>query len=79
MNRNRRRFLKILGVISAGLLVGLPGLSLDHKESKASEPVKPPPIPSGGRFYSPRGGCTESGITLLDKGPWSDKHFANFA
>lgn len=79
MNKNRRRFLKILGVISAGLLVGLPGFSLDDKEAKASAPEKLPRMPLGGRFISPRGGCTESGIALLDKGPWSDKHFANFA
>ena len=79
MNKNRRRFLKILGIISAGLLFGLPGLSFDEKEVKASVPEKLPPLPLGGRFNSPRGGCTEAGIALLDKGPWGDKHFANFA
>jgi hypothetical protein len=78
MNNNRRRFLKILGVIGAGLLVGLPGFSLDDKESKASVPEKLPPMPLGGRFNSPRGGCTESGIALLDKGPRGDMYFANF-
>lgn len=79
MNRNRREFLQILGVVSAGLLIGLPGLFLDEKEAKAIPSEKLPPIPLGGRFYSPRGGCTESGIALLDKGPGNDKHFANFA
>jgi hypothetical protein len=79
MNKNRRRFLKILGIISAGLLVGLPGFSLNEKELKASEPPKLPPMSPGGRFKAPRGGCTEAGIALLDKGPWSDRHFANFA
>jgi hypothetical protein len=78
MNNNRRRFLKILGIISAGLLVGIPGFALDDDELSAAEPQKPPPMPTSGRFYSPRGGCTEAGIALLDKGPISDKHFANF-
>jgi len=78
MNKNRRRFLKILGIISAGLLVGIPGFALDDDKLSAAEPQKPAPMPSGGRFYSPRGGCTEAGITLLDKGPINDRHFANF-
>jgi hypothetical protein len=78
MNKNRRRFLKILGIISAGLLVGIPGFALDDDKLLAAEPTKPAPMPHGGRFYSPRGGCTEAGITLLDKGPISDRHFANF-
>lgn len=79
MNKNRRRFLKILGIISAGLLVGLPGISFEKEETQAAEPAKLPPLPPCGRFNSPRGGCTEAGIALLDKGPWSDRHFANFA
>jgi hypothetical protein len=78
MNKDRRKFLKAFGLLSAGLMIGIPDLALESSKAIAVGD-KPAPVPPSGRFYSPRGGCTEAGITLLDKGPRSDRHFAYFA
>jgi|GEM_PF-3262975 hypothetical protein len=77
MNKDRRRFLKILGIIGAGLLAGVPKLSLGDSSVKPSVPDTPVSLPPGGRFNSPRGGCTDFGITLLEKGPWSGRCFVD--
>lgn len=77
MNKDRRKFLKAFGLISAGLMIGLPDFSFGDETENAANVVSSA-NPPGARFYSPRGGCTEAGIALMDKGPLSDRHFAFF-
>jgi hypothetical protein len=78
MNKARRRFLKLLSIVGIGALVGLPGIEMGDDNAAAATPTNASPPLSGGRFYSPRGGCTEAGLTLLDKGPTSNRFFATF-
>ncbi|MCD6163332.1 MAG: twin-arginine translocation signal domain-containing protein [candidate division Zixibacteria bacterium] len=69
----RRDFIKTTALVGAGLAVGLPG-------SIYGQPASPMITTAAGQpqFIYPRGGCTDAGIALFDKGPYGKDPFRIF-
>ena len=68
----RRDFIKAAAMVSAGLAIGIPGLDF------AGRPAKPGTVTRNALSYNfryPRGGCTETGRVIFDKGPFGKEPF----
>ncbi|RKX19595.1 MAG: hypothetical protein DRP26_03190 [Candidatus Zixiibacteriota bacterium] len=68
----RREFIGACTIVGLGLAIGLPGEIYSQTPNVS---VTSPSLGTLTMFASPRGGCTESGLTLYDKGPLRDDCF----
>ena len=68
----RREFIGTAALFGAGLMIGLPqAVFADDKQSarvNVNRNLRP-------QFRFPRGGCTESGMALFEKGPYGSDPF----
>ena len=58
--------------MSAGLAIGFPGLDFNRKTDRSSSRKF---NVNNYNFCYPKGGCTESGLVIFDKGPFGKEPF----
>jgi hypothetical protein len=60
-------------MVSAGMAIGFPGLDFNRKTDRSSRRKLGV---NNYNFRYPRGGCTEAGLVIFDKGPFGKEPFS---
>jgi hypothetical protein len=63
----RREFIRSSALLGLGLAIGLPGIALGGPKQESAAAISSGKKSRG--FTYPRGGCTEAGHALFDRGP----------